>query len=253
MTSGLLVIFTNMKWFSHDSLCYCTVLYSYFHSVWHRWLHFALSSSSLVLGEPPEDLRLHLCLHHARPHHHHLLRLNDPPPEECAHAVWLQGEGPQPPAHHPNGPGGGGGFHRLLDADPHLRHHQGPGDHSQLSPADRHLAFLHRPRLHQQLSQPSALRLLGWELQALFPRVLYSQSVRAGPPELHTHQERPARGPVQRPHGGQDESAGMTSHGNVITGVPMPAQCWHELGCHAGHHRCLTPSPIGAAVEVEPL
>ncbi|XP_042624839.1 mu-type opioid receptor isoform X2 [Cyprinus carpio] len=109
-------------------------------------------------------LRFHLCLHHARPHHHHLLRLNDPPPEECAHAVWLQGEGPQPPAHHPNGPGGSGGFHHLLDTDPHLRHHQGPGDHSKLPPADRHLAFLHCPWLHQQLPQSSALRLPGREL-----------------------------------------------------------------------------------------
>ncbi|XP_050982614.1 mu-type opioid receptor isoform X2 [Labeo rohita] len=170
-------------------------------------------------------LRLHLRLHHARSHHHHLLRLNDSPPEECAHAVWLQGEGPQPPAHHPNGPGSGGGFHCLLDTDPHLRHHQGLGDHSQLAPADRHLAFLHRPRLHQQLPQPGALRLPGRELQALFQGVLRSQSIRAGPPELHTHQEPPARGPVQRPHGRQDESAGMTSPGNVITGVPLPAQC----------------------------
>lgn len=46
----------------------------------------------LVLGDPAEDLRLHLRLHPARPHHHRLLRSHDPAAQKRAHALRLPGE-----------------------------------------------------------------------------------------------------------------------------------------------------------------
>ncbi|XP_061913566.1 mu-type opioid receptor isoform X2 [Entelurus aequoreus] len=154
------------------------------HALQHRGLQAAVSTAVLVLGHHAEDLRLHLRLHHARPHHHRLLRPHDPAPQERAHALRLAGEGQEPAAHHPHGAGGGGRLHRVLDAHPHLRHHHRPHQHPQLHPADHHLALLHRPGLHQQ-PQPCPLRLLGRELQALLPRVLLIQPVTDG--LTHTH------------------------------------------------------------------
>lgn len=51
-----------------------------------------LPPSILVLGDPAEDLRLHLCLHLARPHHHRLLRPYDSSAQERSHAIWLPGK-----------------------------------------------------------------------------------------------------------------------------------------------------------------
>lgn len=115
----------------------------------------------MVLGEPAKDLRFHLCLHNACVDYYGVLWPDDPAPEECPHAVRLQGKGPQPATHHAHGVGGGGRLHRVLDPHPHLCDHQGPGDHSQLSTADHHLALLHCLGLHQQLSQSGALCLPG--------------------------------------------------------------------------------------------
>lgn len=124
-------------------------------------MHSCVPSPILVLGEPAKDLRFHLCLHNACVDNHRVLRPDDPAPEERPHAVRFQGEGPQPAAHHTHGASRGGRLHRVLDPHPHLRDHQGPGDHPQLSAADHHLALLHRFGLHQQLPQPSAICLSG--------------------------------------------------------------------------------------------
>uniref|UniRef100_A0A8C7LAT7 Opioid receptor, mu 1 n=1 Tax=Oncorhynchus kisutch TaxID=8019 RepID=A0A8C7LAT7_ONCKI len=192
----------------------------------HR-LHFDLPTPILVLGESPENLRLHLCLHHPGPHHYRMLRANDLAPEERAHVVRLQGEGPQPAAHHPHGPGGGGRLHHLLDAHPHLRHHQSPNQHPQLPAAVRHLALLHRSGLHQQLPESRPLRLPGRELQALLPRVLHPpESLCAGAAEFFSYPPppaAPARSALQRQQGGEVQSTGMTRYGDVVFGLTLPA------------------------------
>ncbi|XP_006882812.1 PREDICTED: mu-type opioid receptor isoform X2 [Elephantulus edwardii] len=126
----------------------------------HR-LHPHVFSPNMVLGEPAENLRLHLRLHHACPHHHRVLWADDLTTQECTHAVWLQREGQEPAKNHQDGAGGGGCVHCLLDSHPHLCHHQSldhhPGDHFP----DSFLALLHCSRLHQQLPEPGPLCVSG--------------------------------------------------------------------------------------------
>lgn len=77
----------------------------------------------MVLGEPPENLCVHLCLHHASPHHYRVLWADDFTPEERSHVVWLQREGQEPAENHKDGSCSGGGVYCLLDSYPHLCHH----------------------------------------------------------------------------------------------------------------------------------
>lgn len=61
----------------------------------HRHRHSGLQAEfpppRLVLGHPAQDLCVHLCLHHARPHHHCLLWPHDPAAKERTNAVGLPG------------------------------------------------------------------------------------------------------------------------------------------------------------------
>lgn len=81
----------------------------------------------MVLGYSDESLRLHLCLSGSGSHHHHLLRSDDPATEERPPSVRFQGEGQKPEADNPHGPGGGSGFHHLLDPHSHLHHREDYG------------------------------------------------------------------------------------------------------------------------------
>uniref|UniRef100_A0A3B5MC69 Uncharacterized protein n=1 Tax=Xiphophorus couchianus TaxID=32473 RepID=A0A3B5MC69_9TELE len=114
-------------------------------------------------------LRLPLLLPHPHGHHQHLLQPDGKTPSKCSHPVRLQGKGSQPAAHHQDGPGGGGGVCRLLDAHPHLGPGSVPGLHSEEHVRRGHVSFLHRSGLHQQWSESRALRFSGRKLQALLP------------------------------------------------------------------------------------
>lgn len=96
-------------------------LYLFF-SRFHR-LYTNILSPNVVLGKPAENLRFHLCLHHAYPHHYSVLWADDLTPQECPHALWLQRKGQEPAKNYQDGAGGCGCVHCLLDAHSHLRHH----------------------------------------------------------------------------------------------------------------------------------
>lgn len=115
-----------------------------------------------LLGQPDEDLRLHLWLRVTRHHHHRLLHAHGHAAEERAPAVGLAREGPQPAAHHPLGHGGGRRLRGVLDAHPHLHLSQGAvwqraRDHR----CHGRLLLLRGAGLHQQQPQPHPLRLPG--------------------------------------------------------------------------------------------
>lgn len=124
-------------------------------------MHPHVLTSHLVLGEPAQNLRVHLRLHHAGPHHHRVLRTDDLTAQERAHAVGFQGKGQEPAQDHQDGAGGRGRVYRLLDPHPHLRHHQSPHHDSRDHLPDGFLALLHRPGLHQQLPEPRSLCVPG--------------------------------------------------------------------------------------------
>lgn len=62
------------------------------HSFQHYRLQADFPAPVLVLGHAAEDLRVHLRLHHARPHHHHLLWSHDTAAQECADAFRHAGK-----------------------------------------------------------------------------------------------------------------------------------------------------------------
>lgn len=70
-------------------------LKKFFSSRVHR-LHPHILPPYLVLGEPAQNLCLHLRLHHAGPHHHRVLRTDDFTTQERPHAVRLQRKGQEP-------------------------------------------------------------------------------------------------------------------------------------------------------------
>ncbi|XP_021029924.1 mu-type opioid receptor isoform X10 [Mus caroli] len=126
----------------------------------HR-LHPHVLPSHMVLGEPAQNLCLHLRLHHAGPHHHCVLWTDDLTTQECPHAVGLQRKGQEPAQDHPDGAGGRGCIYCLLDPHPHLRHHQSTDHDSRNHFSDCFLALLHCLGLHKQLPEPSSLCVPG--------------------------------------------------------------------------------------------
>ena len=212
----------------------------------HR-VHHRTSRPTQLLGPGVWHVRVPLLLPDPRGHHQRVLQPDGEASAQRAHPVRLQGEGPQPAAHHAHGSGGGGRVRGVLDAGAD----HGAGQDAGLQPAQpadggAH-ALLHCAGLRQQQPQPGALRLPGRELQALLRRVLLPVAVPPGRPAVGPHAQHRPRGGLQLQDGGRPHEPRMTRRGTAPGGRRAHGQSGDRLlqqRADADHHPLATRQPL---------
>lgn len=130
-------------------------------------MHLGPARPSQLLGPSVWYMHLPPLLSFSRGDHQCVLQPDGETSPKRPHPFGVQGERPQPSAHHAHGTGGGRRLHRVLDTHPY----HGPGAVAGLQPRQRSdggvHAFLHRPGLRQQQPESRPLRIPRRKLQTL--------------------------------------------------------------------------------------